>query len=51
MPNPLAAIRRAASLARKTFAGGTAGGRKPKGARCACGAMSEKRAKTRGHRC
>ncbi len=48
-PKDLAAIRRAASLARKTFAPGS--GRPPKGKRCACGAMSAKRAKTRGHRC
>ena len=47
----LSTVRRAASLARKTFAGGTNGGRPPKGVRCACGKMSAKRAATRGHRC
>lgn len=47
----LSTIRRAASLARKTFAGGKNGGRKAKGPRCACGAMSAKRALARGHRC
>jgi hypothetical protein len=49
MSESLAAIRRAASLSRKTFAGGP--GRPPKGPRCACGKMSKKRAGERGHRC
>ncbi len=48
-PESLSAIRRAASLARKRFAPGT--GRPPKGKRCACGQMSAKRAKQRGHKC
>lgn len=50
-PKTLHAVRRAASLARKTFAGGANGGRKPVGPRCACGAMSAKRAAVRFHRC
>lgn len=47
MTKSLSAVRRAASLARKTFAGG----RPPKGPRCHCRAMSRKRAKERGHKC
>jgi hypothetical protein len=47
-PEHLAAVRRAASLARQTFAGGRPRSRQK---RCACGAMTAKRAKTRGHKC
>jgi hypothetical protein len=47
---PLSQIRRAASLARKTFSGGADG--RPKIAdRCPCGSMTRARAEKRRHRC
>lgn len=47
-PDDLSAKRRAASLARKTFAGGRKLSRKK---RCACGSMTARRAKARAHKC
>ena len=46
-PKTLSETRCAASLARKTFAGG----RPAKGPRCPCGIMSAKRAADRYHIC
>jgi hypothetical protein len=45
----LTAIRRAASLARKTYGAGS--GRPKIADRCPCGAMSRTRAEKRRHRC
>ena len=50
-PPTLSDIRRAAAAARKTFSGGRNGGRPKLKKRCQCGAMSAKRAKSRGHKC
>lgn len=47
-PHTLSAIRRAASLARKTYSGGRP---RSKAKRCPCDAMTVKRAKARGHKC
>jgi hypothetical protein len=48
----LSAKRRAASLARETFAGGRNGGRpRSKKPRCPCGKMTARRANARRHVC
>lgn len=44
----LSAVRRAASMSRKTFAGGRPRSRKK---RCKCGEMTANRAMSRGHKC